>query len=134
MLTTSAAGEPSTVLAGLWLDRLDGENAAGSFGFEAEERRPPLTEWRKCALTRRCCTRRHHELYGKLLGADRLDDDLAAPHLVDVRVHQTGDQRLAETEAEATFRFDVTGSAVNRMPAASGKTICCTTTAMWTFQ
>ena len=32
------------------------------------------------------------------------------------------------------FRFDVTGSAVNRMPAASAETICCTTTAMWTFR
>ena len=34
----------------------------------------------------------------------------------------------------ATFRLDVTGSAVKRMPAACGKTICCTTTAMWTFR
>ena len=31
--------------------------------------------------------------------ADRLRDDLAVPHLVDVRVHQAGDQGLAEAEA-----------------------------------
>ena len=36
---------------------------------------------------------------GKLLGGDRLGDDLAVPHLVDVRVHQAGDQGLAEAEA-----------------------------------
>ena len=36
---------------------------------------------------------------GKLLGGDRLGDDLAVAHLVDVRVHQTGDQGLAEAEA-----------------------------------
>ena len=36
---------------------------------------------------------------GKLLGANRLGDDLAVPHLVDVRVHQAGDQGLAEAEA-----------------------------------
>ena len=28
----------------------------------------------------------------------------------------------------------MTGLAVKRMPAACGKTICCTTTAMWTFR
>ena len=39
--------------------------------------------------------------------------------------------KLASTEE--TLRFDVTGSAVKRMPAACGKTICCTTTAMWTL-
>ena len=36
---------------------------------------------------------------GKPLGGDRLGDDFAVPHLVDVRVHQTGDQGLAEPEA-----------------------------------
>ncbi len=36
---------------------------------------------------------------GELLGGDRLGDDLAVAHLVDVRVHQTGDQGLAEAEA-----------------------------------
>ena len=36
---------------------------------------------------------------GKLLGGNRPGDDLAVPHLVDVRVHQAGDQRLAEAEA-----------------------------------
>ena len=36
---------------------------------------------------------------GKLLGGDRLGDDLAVPHLVDVCVHQAGDQGLAEAEA-----------------------------------
>ena len=36
---------------------------------------------------------------GKLLGGDRLGDDLAVPHLVDVGIHQTGDQGLAEAEA-----------------------------------
>ena len=35
---------------------------------------------------------------GKLLGRDRFVDDLAVAHLVDVRVHQTGDQSLAEAE------------------------------------
>src|SRR4028119_695334 len=40
--------------------------------------------------------------------------------------------KLASTEA--TFRLPVTGSAVKRMPAACGKTICCTTTAMRTFR
>ena len=35
---------------------------------------------------------------------------------------------------ETIFRLDVTGSAVNRMPAAFGNTICWTTTAMWTFR
>ena len=35
---------------------------------------------------------------GKLLGGDRLGDDLAVPHLVHVRVHQAGDQGLAEAE------------------------------------
>jgi len=33
------------------------------------------------------------------LGADRPGDDLAVAHLVDVRVHQAGDQRLAQAEA-----------------------------------
>ena len=36
---------------------------------------------------------------GKLLGGDGLGDDLAISHLVDVRVHQAGDQGLAEAEA-----------------------------------
>ena len=40
--------------------------------------------------------------------------------------------KLASTVA--TFRLPVTGSAVNSMPAASGKTICCTTTAMRTVR
>ena len=40
--------------------------------------------------------------------------------------------KLASTEA--TFRLEVTGSAVNRIPAACGTTICCTTTAMWTLR
>ena len=34
-----------------------------------------------------------------LLGGDRLGDDFAVAHLVDVRVHQAGDQGLAEAEA-----------------------------------
>ena len=36
---------------------------------------------------------------GTLLGGDRLGDDLAVPHLVDVGIHQAGDQGLAEAEA-----------------------------------
>ena len=36
---------------------------------------------------------------GELLGADRLGDDLAVAHLVDVPVHQAGDQGLTEAEA-----------------------------------
>ncbi len=36
---------------------------------------------------------------GEPLAGDLLGDDLAAAHLVDVRVHQAGDQRLAEAEA-----------------------------------
>ena len=36
---------------------------------------------------------------GELLGRDCPGDDLAVPHLVDVRVHQAGDQGLAEAEA-----------------------------------
>ena len=36
---------------------------------------------------------------GKLLGGDCLGDDFTVPHLVDVCVHQAGDQRLAEAEA-----------------------------------
>ena len=36
---------------------------------------------------------------GTLLGGDRFGDDLAVPHRVDVRVHQAGDQGLAESEA-----------------------------------
>ena len=40
--------------------------------------------------------------------------------------------KLASTEA--IFRWPVIGSAVNKMPAASGKTICCTTTAIWIFR
>ena len=36
---------------------------------------------------------------GTLLGGNRLGDDLAVSHLVDVRVHQAGDQGLAEAEA-----------------------------------
>jgi hypothetical protein len=35
---------------------------------------------------------------GKPLGGDRLGDDFAVSHLVDVRVHQSGDQGLAEAE------------------------------------
>ena len=35
---------------------------------------------------------------GTLLGGDRLGDDVAVAHLVDVGVHQAGDQGLAETE------------------------------------
>ena len=42
--------------------------------------------------------------------------------------------RPKPASTEATFRLDVTGSAVKRTPAACGKTICCTTTAMWTFR
>ena len=38
-------------------------------------------------------------LDGKLLGGDGLGDDLAVPHLVDVGIHEAGDQRLAEAEA-----------------------------------
>ena len=47
-------------------------------------------------LLRPACRR---GLNGKLLGGDRPGDDLAVPHLVDVRVHQAGDQGLAEAEA-----------------------------------
>src|SRR5207248_2586437 len=59
-------------------------------------------------------------------------DDLAVPHLVDVRVHQAGDQRLAEAEAglhggDRAVARD--GSAVNRRPAACGETIAFTDTA-----
>ena len=36
---------------------------------------------------------------GEPLGGDCLGDDLAVAHLVDVRVHQAGDQGLAEAEA-----------------------------------
>ena len=36
---------------------------------------------------------------GTLLGGDRLGDDFAVAHLVDVGVHQAGDQGLAEAEA-----------------------------------
>ena len=36
---------------------------------------------------------------GELLGADRLGDDLAVAHLVDVPVNQAGDQGLTEAEA-----------------------------------
>ena len=35
---------------------------------------------------------------GKVFGGDYLGDDLAVPHLVDVRIHQAGDQGLAEAE------------------------------------
>src|SRR5438105_15691582 len=35
---------------------------------------------------------------------------------------------------DVTFRLPVTVSAVKRMPAACGKTTCCTTTAMLTFR
>ena len=38
--------------------------------------------------------------------------------------------RPKPASTEATFRLEVTGSAVNRMPAACGTTICCTTTAI----
>ena len=79
-------------------------------------------------------TRRRGE-DGPFLGGDRLSDDFAVPHRVDIRVHQAGDQRLAEAEAastDATLRLPVTGSAVNRMPAACGNTISCTTTAIRT--
>ncbi len=38
-------------------------------------------------------------LDGTLLGRDRLGDDLAVPHAVDVRVHDARDQGLAEAEA-----------------------------------
>ena len=63
---------------------------------------------------------------GEPLGADRLGDDLAVAHRVDVPVHQPGDQGLTEAKlasTETTLRSDVTGSAVNRMPAACAKTI-----------
>ena len=36
---------------------------------------------------------------GPLLGADRLLDDRAVPHLEDVGIHEARDQRLAEAEA-----------------------------------
>ena len=36
---------------------------------------------------------------GMLLGGNRLGDDLAVSHLVDVRIHQAGYQGLAEAEA-----------------------------------
>ena len=41
---------------------------------------------------------------GQLFGADRLGDDLAVAHLVDVSVHQAGDQGLAEAEASPPRR------------------------------
>src|SRR5205823_8288257 len=46
-------------------------------------------------LLRPACRR---GLDGKPFGGNRLGDDLAVPHLVDVRVHQAGDQGLAEAE------------------------------------
>src|SRR5256885_1601499 len=36
---------------------------------------------------------------GKLLGGNRLGDDLAVPHPVDIRVHQAGGHGLAQAEA-----------------------------------
>ena len=42
---------------------------------------------------------RRQGVNGKPLGGDRPGDDLAVPHLVEVGVHQAGDQGLAEAEA-----------------------------------
>jgi hypothetical protein len=60
---------------------------------------------------------------------------LAVPHLVDVGVHEAGDQRLAEAEA-GLDRGDLPvardGVGREQDAGASGKTICCTTTAIWT--
>ena len=42
---------------------------------------------------------RRRGVNGELLGADRFGDDLAVAHLVDVGVHQAGDQGLTEAEA-----------------------------------
>ena len=36
---------------------------------------------------------------GEVFGGDRPGDDLVVAHLVDVRVHHTGDQRLTQAEA-----------------------------------
>ena len=72
---------------------------------------PPLTTARDCALLR--------------LGPNTVGYGQTAYHGV-LAADRHSEQKLASTEA--TFRFDATGSAVNRTPAASRKTICCTTT------
>ena len=50
------------------------------------------------------------------------------------RPETSASPRPTVASTKATFRFDVMGSAVNRTPAASGKTICCTTTAISTVR
>ena len=55
-----------------------------------------LTLWLDRQFLRPACRR---GVDGKLLGGDCLGDDFTVPHLVDVRVHQAGDQGLAEAEA-----------------------------------
>ena len=45
------------------------------------------------------CSASRRGVDGTLLGGDRPGDDTAVAHLVDVRVHQAGDQGLAEAEA-----------------------------------
>ena len=74
---------------------------------------------------------------GELLGGYRLGHDFVIANLEDVRVDQAGDQRLAEAEAGLDGDdLPVGRDGVGREEDAGrlGKTICCTTTAMWTFR
>ena len=45
------------------------------------------------------CPARRQGVDGELLAADRLGDDLAVAHRIDIAVHQAGDQGLTEAEA-----------------------------------
>ena len=82
------------------------------------------------AALRRCAD-------GMLLGGNGLGDDLAIPNLVDVRIHQTGDQRLAEPEA-GLHGGDLAGAhdRVGREKNAGRlrEVHLHTTTAMWSFR
>ena len=60
------------------------------------QRRLPLTLRFDCLLVRPA---RRRGVNGKLLGGNRLRDELAVAHRVDVGVHQPGDHGLAQAEA-----------------------------------
>jgi hypothetical protein len=63
-------------------------------------------------------------LHGELLGSELLLDERAVPHLVDVCVHSTGDERLAEAETSVDGRnLAVAGDGVGRKqdPGRIGK-------------
>ncbi len=80
---------------GLFREEYQGTTLREHYGLHPSALAAPA-----CRLDRLfLCSASRRGMDGTLLGGDRLGDDVAASHLVDVRVHQAGDQGLAEAEA-----------------------------------